>query len=276
MSKVSDLLGVVGDLLQIGIGQSGAKTLRFRNSAGNLDLVGNATADASISLPDRSGRLLLEADDYYQPLAVCKSHFLGGLGEWASTVTGSGSAVATGSVADPGGRPGIARGVSGSTTTGRTGIISAASGIRVGNGNLYFRTDFRLPTLSNGTDRYTIRAGLINNIGEPVHGIYFRYADNVNSGNWQVVGRRNDIETVINTSTAPAANTWVSLRIEYINATSTAEYFINDVSQGTINTNLPTNTSGEQQRGAVYLTKSVGTSSSVIEIDYAFLGANIA
>lgn len=212
---------------------------------------------------------------YYQPRAILASHFLGGLGDWSATTAGTGAAIATGSVANPGGRSGIARGVSGSTSTGRTGLAGSNSSVRFGNGNCYARFDARLPAVSDGTNRYTVRAGFTSGTDEPVYGVYFRYADNVNSGNWQCVSRRNDVETVINTSVGVVANAWFSLRLEYINSTGAIEFFINDASQGTINTNVPQNANNEQMRGTIYLTKSVGTASTVIEIDYAYTEVDV-
>jgi hypothetical protein len=58
-----DILGSIQKIFRIGLSTStGASTLRFSNSSGNLDLVGNPTANRAITIPDKSGTLALISD----------------------------------------------------------------------------------------------------------------------------------------------------------------------------------------------------------------------
>ncbi len=56
MSKFSDLFGSINNLFQIGIGGTGARTLRFRNGSSG-DLTWNPTASRVLTLPDATGTL---------------------------------------------------------------------------------------------------------------------------------------------------------------------------------------------------------------------------
>ena len=61
MPKFSDFLGTVRSLLQIGIGGSGVRTLRFRNGFQG-DLTWNPTANRAIAMPDKDGIVAVTQD----------------------------------------------------------------------------------------------------------------------------------------------------------------------------------------------------------------------
>jgi hypothetical protein len=61
MSKFSDLIGSINNLFQIGIGGTGARSLRFKN-ANNGDLVWTPTASRTLTLPDTTGTLATTAN----------------------------------------------------------------------------------------------------------------------------------------------------------------------------------------------------------------------
>jgi hypothetical protein len=61
MPKFSDLLGTVNNTFQIGIAGAGAKVLRFFNGfTGSLSW--NPTANRTLTLPDKSGTLVISSD----------------------------------------------------------------------------------------------------------------------------------------------------------------------------------------------------------------------
>lgn len=130
-----------------------------------------------------------------------------------------------------------------------------------------FVTRTNLSAASNSTERYITRQGLITAAynADPTSGIYFRYTDNVNSGNWQCVCRNGGSETVINTSVAPAITTnWDKLEWRINAAGTSVEFFINNVSQGTTTTNIPTTT---YLLLWLVLHKVSGSSSQLMDID---------
>ncbi|KAB2842313.1 hypothetical protein F9K50_02260 [bacterium] len=165
---------------------------------------------------------------------------------------------------------GVIECLTGSTSTGRAGIETSSSSIRFGGGKHVFETRVRIPTLSNGTDRFTVRIGFGDNITtDPTDGAFFRYVDNVNSGNWVCVTRSNGVETTSNTSTAPTTTGWQKLRIEVNAAASSVEFFIDGTSVATIITNIPSG-SGRETAINLGIVKSLGTTGREFEADWVY------
>lgn len=159
-----------------------------------------------------------------------------------------------------------------SGTTANTGLALQTNPQQVGTFRpgtyaAKFVTRTNLSAASNSTERYITRQGLITAAynADPTSGIYFRYTDNVNSGNWQCVCRNGGSETVINTSVAPAITTnWDKLEWRINAAGTSVEFFINNVSQGTTTTNIPTTT---YLLLWLVLHKVSGSSSQLMDID---------
>ena len=75
------------------------------------------------------------------------------------------------------------------------------------------------------------------NSNDPTDGIYFRY-HRATGLNW-LLGTAN-ASTRTNTDSGTAVDTsWVKLRTVVNNAGTSIEYFIDDVSQGSVTTNIP-------------------------------------
>jgi hypothetical protein len=103
-----------------------------------------------------------------------------------------------------------------------------------------YSTVIRAYTLSDGTNRYTCRFGITNPYttnAEPTSGLYFKYSDNVNGGNWYLVASSGGF-TVADSGVPVVANTTYKLAI--VTGTFGAKYYINDVLVGTLTTNIPT------------------------------------
>jgi hypothetical protein len=126
-----------------------------------------------------------------------------------------------------------------------------------------------LEEISSPTERFVFYAGFIDNVGasgDHTDGVYFRYRDDINSGNWQCVCREGSIETAVDTTVA--ANTVYNIfRILVNEAATQANFFINDVLVGTINSNLPS-TPGNLTGIGVKLEKLIGTTQRNVSIDY--------
>lgn len=156
----------------------------------------------------------------------------------------------------------------GTTATGKGSVWNSGSGIVFGNGAAIFESCFQINTLSSGTQTYTFRVGFGDSItAESTDGVFFRYTDSVNSGNWQGVARNNNSETVLNTSTTVVAGSFVRLRIEINSAANLATFFINGTSAGTVTTNIPQSTARETGL-LYYIQKSVGTTDTTTSLDY--------
>ena len=162
-----------------------------------------------------------------------------------------------------------------STTTQATN--TAAIGIsRAGYTNqatIIHETMIRIPTLSDGTNRFSVRSGFWNSIaGDGTIGIGIRYVDNVNSGKWVIVTRQSSIETVTNTNLTVSTSQWYKLRIEINSDATEVKFYINDVLEATHTTNIPQNS---EVNALANIVKSSGTTARTINIDYAYLHLNL-
>jgi hypothetical protein len=125
-----------------------------------------------------------------------------------------------------------------------------------------------LEELSTPTDRFLCHIGFIDNSGAGEHtdGVYFRYSDNLNSGQWQCVCREGNIESSVDTN-VPANTIYNVFRI-FVNESATeARFFINGNLVATINTNLPS-TQGNFTGIGVKIEKLTGTTERFLSIDY--------
>jgi hypothetical protein len=151
----------------------------------------------------------------------------------------------------------------GTTTTGSAGLMRgtpASFPIRVTSG-LLAGADvsflYQVDDVSASGQRFTSRVGLSNAIlvADPTDGIFFRQVDGVNSDLWQCVCRAGGTESVINTAVGITADTWVHLRI-VANTAASIEFFINNVSMGSITTNIPESVNMASSMGIL---KATGT-----------------
>lgn len=262
---ISDLMGTLLNMVQMGDRTSGNKILRFYASSTG-DLRWNPTSSRSIDLPDASGIVALAQ----RPMVF--SHFLGGLGEFVS-VTSNGGTVTTGSVADTGNVPGIAQIATGAISTmGAAWLGTNANALKPGYGKCVFETYFQINTLSTSADAYTLRLGFQDtNNGESANASYFRYTNTGSTPNWQVVCRRGGLEQAITTSFVADTN-WHKLRVEF-NSNLSVVTFTYDSATQTISGTPPTSTSA--LGAACLVIKSAGLNSRTFNADYLYCEANI-
>ncbi len=176
-----------------------------------------------------------------------KDDFVGfksnGTSEMAWTVGGLSSTIG---VADPG-HDGVLVN-SGSTNaslvaiTDPSGTVSTGNCVFMGGGVMSISWVFKITTLSNGTNRYIVYAGLGNSTSgnvQNINGVYFVYSDNINGGNW--VGRTANGGTRTNTnSSIPVTTGWHNATIVVNAAGTSVEFFIDGVSLGlATTTNIP-------------------------------------
>ena len=129
----------------------------------------------------------------------------------------------------------------------------------------------QLPVLSNATNRYQFAVGLGN--GNPSqsspyfsNGAFFLYSDNLNSGNWQLLGTKASTATTTNSSIA-ATTSYTTLHININAAGTIATFYVNGVSAGTVATNLPT----ASVAPAAYLQKTASTVNTLLNIDLFYM-----
>jgi hypothetical protein len=130
---------------------------------------------------------------------------------------------------------------------------------------VYWETRVRISALSDATDTYILRVGMIDTRGdvESTDCAYFRYTHSVNSGNWQGVTRRNGSETTASGGTAAAPTTSYKKLGILVNAAGTlVTFFIDDVSMGTCATNIPTGAARATGFGGAFITRTSGNANT--------------
>lgn len=178
----------------------------------------------------------------------------------------AGSSIISGT--DAQGHPGMIQMSTGSTSSGKAAIMmwnGIGGPFMLGGGVFTNQWVMILSSLSIAGQRYACMVGMGYNslVVDQDNGVYFRYSDNVNSGNWQIVAANNSIRTTTNTS-VPADTDFHNYKIVVNAAGTSAEYFIDGVSVGTIASNIPTIFNITP---AVNLVKSVGGTSANILVD---------
>lgn len=124
------------------------------------------------------------------------------------------------------------------TTASSRVRMALTDGLQIvpGGGVIRIGTSINLPVLSNATDRYQITFGLLDRIdGAPANRVYATYADNANSGAWQLQAFNAGVAaTAVNGTATPTAGADQRVEIEINAAGTQAELFVNGVSQGVI------------------------------------------
>lgn len=197
--------------------------------------------------------------------------FVSAIGQFSTTVSGTSAAVNFSAVGDVGGRPGIVQLQTGTTSTGRAAVHSQSVSMLLGHGATKFETAFRVPTLSDGTETFTLRAGFIDSQSvESTDGIFLRYTDSVNSGKFEVVSMSNASPTVADSGVTVVASTWYKLRIEINAGATSALVYINGTLVATVTATIPTGASRNTGAG-VFVLKSNGGTSRNIDCDYMWI-----
>jgi len=177
---------------------------------------------------------------------------------------GAGAGASLTSVA---GSPGICTLTTGTTTTGYSRMFLCPPVINVGGGPLTYKARIRIPTLSDGTNRFAVAVVMANVISGAVMRIAAIYTDNSNSGRWTFDAIAAGTTTT-NTTIAPVANTWTTLQVQVTedsNGTS-AELFIDGVSASTVSSNIPSVALGL----GVQVGKVLGTTARTVDVDYGY------
>lgn len=160
----------------------------------------------------------------------------------------------------------------GTTATGRSCGFAGQQALIFGQGTISYRWRVWVTNLSDAGNRYNFYVGIGDNTaaGDMTDGVYFVYSDTLNGGNWTLSTANNSARTTANSGVAVVAATWVNLGVT-VNAEGTsAQFFVNGVSVGTIGTNIPT-VQGRESGPLIKIEKSVGATSRTIAYDYFYM-----
>lgn len=230
------------------------------------------SADLPLLITGDKGAVI---DDLWNNSASAQNGIFG----YTDSNSGSGSTPISVTVPD-GSAFGCVQILTGSTSTGRSGILTTSTSMRFGAIPLSVTWRFLMPSLLDGTENGAIYIGFIDSLtAAPVDGAYI-YWDNTQT-NFRYRTRTNSTETDIDSGLAPVANTWyavtvsvnaagssVAFSVEVNNSRATA---LTNANAGTITTNIPTAGGRETAMGASII-KSAGTTNRAVTLDYLRLG----
>lgn len=113
----------------------------------------------------------------------------------------------------------------------------------LGGGSLSINWVAKINNLSTNTDSYLLYFGLVgagDYFSTITDGVFFKYSNNINSGNWTLNTMASSVSTTINTFSA-ADTSWHNFGITINAAASSVSFTMDGVSAGSaITTNIPT------------------------------------
>ena len=180
-----------------------------------------------------------------------------------TAVSSAGSVTFSGEV----GHPGIAVITTSTSTATSNGFLKTAApltgtaNIFVGGGTITYTTLIKIPTLWGGSDTGQMRIGLMDEIsGAPSNGIHAQYESG--QAKWMFYSRSAGSSSSA-TGGTDVGTGWTKLQIVVNSGGTSAELFINGVSQGTVSTNIP---SAGMSWGA-QVQKTAGTTAAILDVD---------
>jgi hypothetical protein len=139
---------------------------------------------------------------------------------------------------------------------------------------------FKMPAaLSTAAQRYILYIGWSNSAnGVPANGLHISYTDNVNSGQWVLTASTSgEGSSTANSSTAPAAATWYTVKwVVNSDASSATAYIATDggsyTTLGTVTSWIPTGRVGP----VFYLRKTAGATATIMYADAFYFEKTLA
>lgn len=170
--------------------------------------------------------------------------------------------------------PGIiqARSTATAADAGMISLTGPAPTFFLKTGITEFRQLVRVPTLSDGTNRFIAQFGISDATitGDVSNGVYFEYSDNVNSGNWTCCAALASTRTKINSGIPVVAGAWTEIVFRTHSDGNGADFSVNGVAAGSVTSNMPTGVNTGIK--PLHFKKSLGTAARSIQSDYVFLG----
>lgn len=118
-----------------------------------------------------------------------------------------------------------------------SGVPAVEPQIILGGGVITLNWVFNIAILSNVTNTYTLKIGMLNGVDN--NGFYFAYSNALNSGNWTINTISAGSPTTTNTA-IPVTTGWHNAQMVVNAAASSIAFTIDGVSVGSIATTIPT------------------------------------
>jgi len=296
-SKVLRLDGDASFRTITGLGdatQYGGQTIKLRNISANTILLSNqnasstaanrfdfngydyplfAKSEINLTYDKTLTRWIGEPSRPYIPTstygsytyAECTNNNSGN--QWLNTAASGGS---NSNVAGVANHQGVIEYTLGTSTTGSASYRQTTVNNLLGN-SWYWRFDciYKVVALSDGTNTYTLRIGFIDSgSAESTDGVFLRYTDSVNSGNWVCVTRSNSTESTSNSSSAVQTSNYQRATIIVNPAGNLARFYINGTQIGSdITSNIPTGSGRQCGPGFMFLKSAGTTDNAAFDLD---------
>jgi hypothetical protein len=161
------------------------------------------------------------------------------------------------------------------TTSNSTGYAGAdyfngTAKVRLGSQRIIFEKRIQVPVLGTSGTSFAIECGLMDSsaYGDPTNGVFFYYSNLVLSGCLLGVVYVSATSTITQ-GPAVVAGTWYTCRCEINAAGTSATFYVNGTSIGTITT-LPTSTTGLRFVSKIYKNGTASATSSSLYLDYTY------
>ncbi len=167
----------------------------------------------------------------------------------------------------------------GTTTTGAAvfGMPKTITNASMfGSAHLFVEMFVSTPSLSDGTNAFSINAGLFSSATstnlDANNTCGIRYTHSINAGDFTLYSRDGSgVETTVDSNVPVVANALHILRVEVDKSRTEIRYYINGAFVGRITTNLPSNGTAATPRAIVV--KSAGTTAKQLNIHRVVYGA---
>lgn len=219
--------------------------------------------------PQKSGKII---EMEFIPGAAASSDY--GVQTVASSGTGAGSTSTSATSTIPLGNYSLS---TGTTATGGTNLYVTKGGVApfyYGASHLTLTNLVYIPTLSNGTDSFTVYSQFTfspSGVGFTwANSAGIMYSHSLNGGNW--TGYTADVSTTnkVNLNVAVAANTSYLLRTEIDKSRTEVRFYINDVYVGRSTSNIPAAGTAGASCG---IKKGVGTTARTVSVADTYIRA---
>jgi hypothetical protein len=216
-------------------------------ATGDLDNERVLTAGTQVTLTDAGAGNAVTFDWQHDPLTLARFWMDGAnSGDFAILNSGTGASGTLNIASASANHVGIAQNSTGSTSSGRSAhCYIEATSIQFGTYPWRSTGVFRIPTLSDGTNTFTVVIGFTDTFtsGAATDGAYFRYTHGTNSGKYECVTRSNSSETANDSGVTATAGVWHSYRIIVNAAATQVLFYIDGTLVATHTTNIPSGSS---------------------------------
>ena len=265
-------IGTLTSNAQTQLDGKATKTPQFVTLAasGDLDNERVLTAGNQVSVTDAGAGSTVTVEWSPNPLRMARFWTDGsGAGDFSTLSSGTGAGTTANSAHSDATHPGTMSSSTGTTTTGRSAACHIEAGaIQIGTYAWRSAGCFKIPTLSNGTETFSVMVGFNDSYTGVAYtdAVCLRYQHSVNSGKFECVTSSNSSLTAADSGVTAAADTWYSYEIRINAAGSSVGFYINGSLVHTATATIPTGSSRVLGYGHNII-KSAGTTARTLITD---------